>query len=52
MEEDGGDYVVRLRGLPWATKPEDVLKFLEGLIALHVFGKTILYELKPAKLGA
>ena len=29
MEEE--DLVVRLRGLPWSTKPEEIVKFLEGL---------------------
>ena len=28
MEEE--DCVVRLRGLPWSTKPEEIIKFLEG----------------------
>ena len=28
MEEE--DCVVRLRGLPWSTKPEEIVKFLEG----------------------
>jgi len=29
MEEE--DCVVRLRGLPWSTKPEEIVKFLEGV---------------------
>jgi len=29
MEQE--DCVVRLRGLPWSTKPEEILKFLEGV---------------------
>jgi len=31
MEEE--DLVVRLRGLPWSTKPEEIVKFLEGFFA-------------------
>jgi hypothetical protein len=28
MEDN--DNVVRLRGLPWSTKPDEIIKFLDG----------------------
>lgn len=28
----GRDYIVFIRGLPWSVNPEQVLKFLEGIV--------------------
>jgi len=42
MEEE--DFVVRLRGLPWSTKPEEIVKFLEGMLDAVIQLSLFIYQ--------